>query len=379
MTKHDYKLNAYYMIYLIKCVLHNKVPAKEKVDKIDLTQLYEVAKSHTLTAITAYALESAGIYDESFEEEKNKAIRKNILLDVERGKVFAEFEKACIWYTPLKGIVLKDLYPKIGMRQMADNDILFDPSKADVVKDIMERLGYITSDFGGRNHDVYFKPPVCNFEMHNALFEQWRFNNLFEYYRNTKEKLLQDDNGHYSYQFTKEDFYIYTTAHEFKHYNLGGTGLRSLIDKYVYLKQYNSLLDMDYIDYELSKMQLFEYELDSRELALHLFEFKDLNDNEKKILDYYIFSGTYGNIENTVNNELKKLGGGNVARVKYLFDRFLVPIRESNPKYQIYKSEYPLFYKYKLILPLLPFYRLFRSLHKNRKGIFTEIKTLIKL
>ena len=77
MTKHDYKQNAYYMIYLIRCVLHNKIPAKEKLDKMDLQQLYEVAQEHSLTAITAYALESAGVYDEAFKQAKSKAIRKN--------------------------------------------------------------------------------------------------------------------------------------------------------------------------------------------------------------------------------------------------------------------------------------------------------------
>lgn len=57
MTKHDYKQNAYYMLYLIRCVLNNKVPAKEKFDKMNLSQLYEVANDHFLTAITAYASE----------------------------------------------------------------------------------------------------------------------------------------------------------------------------------------------------------------------------------------------------------------------------------------------------------------------------------
>lgn len=125
MTKHDYKQNAYYLMYLIRCILNKKTPAKEKLDKMDLSGVFKVAKGHSLTAIAAYALESAGIYDKDFEEEKNKAIRKTIILDAERENVLAELEKACIWYMPLKGILIKDLYPQIGMRQMADNDILF--------------------------------------------------------------------------------------------------------------------------------------------------------------------------------------------------------------------------------------------------------------
>ena len=110
MTKHDYKQNAYYLIYLIRCVLHNRIPNKEKLDRMDLSQLFEVAQNHSLTAITAYALESADIYDARFTQAKAKAIRKNAMLDIEREKVFAEFEKAEIWHMPLKGIVLKDMY-----------------------------------------------------------------------------------------------------------------------------------------------------------------------------------------------------------------------------------------------------------------------------
>ena len=104
MTKHNYKQNAYYLIYLIRCVLHNRILAKEKLDKMDLSGVFAVAKAHSLAAIAAYALESAEIHNKAFEEAKNKAIRKNIILDVERESVLNELEKAGIWYIPLNGV-----------------------------------------------------------------------------------------------------------------------------------------------------------------------------------------------------------------------------------------------------------------------------------
>ncbi len=189
MTKHEYKQTAYYLIYLLRCVLNNKIPLKEKLDKIDLSQLYEVAKKHSLTAMTAYALESAGVYDERFTQAKAKAIRKNAMLDIERERIFAEFEKAGIWYMSLKGIILNELYPKNGMRQMCDNDILFDPDCTSDVKAIMESLGFVTEEFGGSNHDVYHKPPVLNFEMHNELFLTQYGETIYSYYSDVKAKL----------------------------------------------------------------------------------------------------------------------------------------------------------------------------------------------
>ena len=107
MTSHDYKQNAYYLLYLIRCVLHDQPPAKEKLDKMDLSGVFAVAKAHTLTAIAAYALVSGGVTDPAFMEEKYKAIRKNITFDAERRNVLAELEKEGIWYCPLKGCIIK--------------------------------------------------------------------------------------------------------------------------------------------------------------------------------------------------------------------------------------------------------------------------------
>lgn len=379
MTKHDYKQTAYYLIYLIRCVLHDKVPTQEKLDKMDLSQLFEVAQNHSLTAICAYALESAGIFDERFTQAKAKAIRKNAMLDIERERIFTELEKAGIWYMPLKGVILKELYPKYGMRQMCDNDILLDPARIDNVKIIMENLGFSVEHYGGSNHDVYYKPPVCNFEMHNELFLPHYGETIYEYYTNIKDMLIKDETNDYGYHFENEDYYMYITAHESKHFNQGGTGLRSLVDRYVFLNKFSDSLDMSYIEKELSKMQIVDYESKARDLSFKLFNGIRLSDDEKKLLDYYIYSGTYGNTENLVDNSLKKNGGGWIAKIKYLKERLFTPISQSNPSYKVYAAQYPLFYKHKFLLPLLPFYRLFRGLIKSRKRIMTEIKTLIKL
>ena len=125
MNKREYKQNAYYVMYLIRCALGGKVPAKNKLDKMDLSGVFAVAKGHLLAALVAYALESAGIFDKDFEEEKFKSIRKNIILDTDRANVTAELEKAGIWYMPLKGSITKELYPQLGMRQMAADKALW--------------------------------------------------------------------------------------------------------------------------------------------------------------------------------------------------------------------------------------------------------------
>jgi len=378
MNKREYKQNAYYVMYLIRCALGGKVPAKNKLDKMDLSGVFAVAKGHLLAALVAYALELAGIFDKDFEEEKFKSIRKNIILDTDRANVTAELEKAGIWYMPLKGSITKELYPQLGMRQMADNDILFDRSRAQDVKSIMLSLGFTSESFDAGNHDVYFKQPVSNFEMHTRLFSRSFDEKLFEYYSRVTERMMPADDCNFGKKLSREDFYIYITAHEYKHYTNAGTGLRGLVDTYVYLSKYCDELDMEYIARECEKLGIAEFEHKNRGLALHLLGGRKLTKSESEMFDYFIFSGTYGNVSNRVNNKIKRDYSGRLAKVRYLFSRIAVPVSEKNPNYAIFSETYRWFYKNRIRLPLLFFYRIGKAVSTKRNVAKGELGAVLK-
>ena len=194
MTSEEYRAAILDVAYLAACAVNDIAPEAARVETMDLDRLYKAADRHLLTGITAMALESAGIKNEAFTQAKGKAIRKVAAFDVERTAVLAKLEEAGIWYMPLKGSVLKELYPKIGMRQMADNDILYDASKTSEVRTIMERLGFSTDSAYGRSiHDHYFKPPVYNFEMHRFLFGAGHDEKLVGYYQDVKNRLILNE------------------------------------------------------------------------------------------------------------------------------------------------------------------------------------------
>lgn len=60
-------------------------------------------------------------------------------------------------YLPLKGIIMKDYYPSVGMRQMSDNDILFDADAWERMEKHMISEGYKAEYVGKGNHDAYHK------------------------------------------------------------------------------------------------------------------------------------------------------------------------------------------------------------------------------
>ena len=375
MNKQEYLKNTKDVIYLVYCALNGRVPARSRLEKTDLAGVYDIAQDHLLTAMCAMALESAGIKDDRFTQAMGKAIRKNAQLDIDRAQITKRLEQEKIWYMPLKGALLKDIYPRYGMRQMSDNDILFDKTRADDVREIMESLGFKTKDFGHGNHDVYFKQPVSNFEMHHCLFSQ---TSLHNYYQNVKDSLIKDDDNNFGYHFSNEDFYIYMLAHEYKHYQHGGTGIRSVVDIYVYLREYADTLDMEYIKAECRKLGIDEFELQSRSLAMDLFNKKKLTDKDKEMLRYIIDSGTYGTIEHSVDNKVSQFGSGIAAKIRYIFSRLFVPVRKSDPMYAAMRSFYPWFYEKKYRLPLLVVYRWGRALTSRRDLAKAEIKILTK-
>ena len=123
-----------------------------------------------------------------------------------------------------------------------------------------------------------------------------------EYYKNVKERLIKDEDNSFGYHFRDEDFYIYIITHAYKHYNGSGTGLRSLLDIYMFLKQKESKLDWDYIVTQLEELQIKDFEEESREFCKKLFSQKpyQLTNNELEIFKYYLHSGTYGTMKNRI-------------------------------------------------------------------------------
>ncbi len=358
------KKTGYDMLYLCKCGINGTIPDIEK--DIDLEKLYNMCQFHSLTALVCYALESCGISDAKFLDIKAKAIRKNILLESEQQKICNFMEQNGIKNMALKGAILKDLYPKIGMRQMADNDILYDEKYQQQLAEFMKENNYSVKNLGKGNHDIFIKQPVYNFEMHTSLFGVNHEKKFHQYYINIWDRLIKVEGKSYSYHFTDEDFYIYMIAHEYKHYDTGGMGIRSVVDCIVYLKSKPNL-DFSYIETELKKLGIDKFEKDIRNIVL--------NDNSKdnEIIEHLIFSGTYGTIKNATENSIKKYfkTTGKNSKLSYIMSRLF-------PNMDFYKNNYPFFYHYKILLPFCWLFRLFRMIFTNSKNIVQEIKIIKK-
>lgn len=379
------KLNeaARHLIYLTACALHDTAPDPAVVSSMDQEAVFQLAKAHSMTAISCFGLEKGGCFSlltpelaRQWREEKEKAIRKTMLLDLERRQILGELEKAGIWYMPLKGTILKELYPRFGMRQMADVDILFDETKRDTVCAIFEKLGYTLQKESGSVHDTFEKLQIYQFEMHRRLFSSNIFPGLSEKYDHVKARLLPDPGKQFGFHFSDEDFYVYLMTHAYKHFQEGGTGLRTLVDFYVFQQKKRNELDWAYIEAELDSLGIKEYGLQSGRLAQSLFSQSpcELNEQERELLITYLKSGTYGSVSNKVNLGIKALQDSSQpirfsTKLRYYLTR-VFPSREWVREY------HPFFDAHPWLMPGLWVYRIVHGLTKNRKKLMTELNAV---
>lgn len=375
--------NGYDLVYLTKCALRGEVPDAQMVEAMDLEAVCALAHKHSMTAVSAYAVESYSNANaavpgaqhpavKTWAQGKAQAIRKNLLLDMEREKILAHLEEIGCWYMPLKGVFLQHLYPRAGMRQMSDNDILIDPAFRMAVAEYMTANGYAADSIGAYIHDEYLKKPVYNFEIHVALVSELS-GHWADYYRQVKDKLIKDEENENGYHFTDEDFYIYMIVHAAKHYESGGNGIRSLMDVFIYLGNKGETLDRQYIDQELSVLGVTEYEQSVAGLAEKLFcGDAELTEGERDLFLYHISSGTYGNWATKIDNGLKKLAGDKETvtfwvKVKYSLRRLFPPV-------EFYKVHMPLVYRYKVLIPFVAVYRIVSKMIFSAPRFWGEAK-----
>ena len=358
-------------LHLISLYLNKKEEPSFKIDESNFNIFLNLSKMHSLTALFYKVVKDTKV---DIKEEHLKVleqyylsnVQKHILFERERKALFDYFYLNGIVYLQLKGLVLKDYYPDPYTREFADNDIYF-RGDDEIVKKFFVDRGYKVEIFRKSNHDVYLKKPCLNFEMHRALFGETGDNDKFiEYFATPKAGPLDHECREDVYK--PNNFYVYFTAHTYKHFHIAGCGLRTLVDYYIFLKrnQENETLDFKYIKKELNKIDLVDFSNQISTLSLKVFDEKELSNEELETLLFIASSGTYGTLENRVNKGVKEKG-----KTRYFFSRIF-------PPYRFYKSAYPWAYKVPILIPIAWLCRFFRVLFKSPKRATNELKMISK-
>lgn len=355
-----------HLIALLKAALDGETPPSAP-EGLSFAELFRLAQFHSVANIAYYSLERAGADIPSeikgqWSAIRDKAIMADITFQTDYEELCKAFTEQGVRFLPLKGIILKSLYPQSDYRTMSDIDILIDAKNAQIIRDIMEKLGYETADFGHDVHDVYHKLPVTSIEVHRELFgaEGREYAPIFAdpwAMCSTVDGVLQ---------FTDEAFFAFLLAHGMKHYEQGGTGIRTFMDIHIFRQHCGERLDLKRI-YEMFE-RVGQRQLCENFIALSEMWFGGGERTEAitEMERYILSGGTYGTFSNQVENAIKTKG-----KARYMWSKLFPDLKTMRQRYSVLN-------KAPVLLPVFWGVRIVTKPFTNRRQNAEKVKALLK-
>lgn len=348
------------LLSVLKGYFHGENFEKEA----DYEAAFRLAKMHSLGSLFYEAVKNSPLLPERVREEAKRHFFSNLAQQTAQEYYAAELmeklEEKKIPYMPLKGYVLRKLYPAPELRTSCDVDVFYDKKRKEEVKEILSGLGF-TEGHEGENHLDWSLDSVT-IEMHHELAAQ---SNVYHpYYQNVFERMVNTEG--YRYDFTPEDFYIYFLVHAAKHFAHGGFGIRTVLDIWIYRKK--KALNEQYLNSELEKVQLLKFKNAIEDLAEYWFGEKEFTEELAVLHEYVLTCGTYGQRSNSAAI------GGDSESVKKTKFKFLM--RTLFPSLRTMRTMYPVLKKAPILLPFTWVARWFAVLFKRRKNVGAVIHAM---
>ena len=327
----------------------------------DWEKVVEIAKKHNIASILFYGAIGCNVPEGNPSmQELQRLTLQNVMVSLrqmhEIERIELAFQKEKIDYMPLKGVLLKALYPKPEMRTMGDADILIKLEQNPKIKSIMNQLGF---EFQREtDHELIWKSSSLFLELHKSVMTTYNkdFYSYFDSGWKFAEKALHSSR----YEMSNENFYIYMFVHFTKHYRISGIGIKHILDLWVYMNACPNL-DWEYIANELKKMNLHKFHTNVIKTIDVWFNSENETEETNLITNVIFNSGQYGNTDTAVVNRAMQNFNGSATKIKIskiLKDVFL--------PYRTMKKMYKILNYVPFLLPITWIIRCFDVLLKRR-------------
>ncbi|WP_054743252.1 nucleotidyltransferase domain-containing protein [Cellulosilyticum ruminicola] len=176
--------------------------------------------------------------------------------------ILKQMEHQGILVIPLKGVFLRNLYPRPDLRLMGDADLLVHQEDLDKVKQLLIQEGYEEVIDTHSYHVAFTHSNYMSIEVHWALTNHRSFNApaaiAFEklVFEHAVPAIVGDA---HVLSLSLEDEFIYICMHMAKHLNYAGFGLRQLCDFYLVLKTNSKKYDWDYLTKQFKDIGLYHF------------------------------------------------------------------------------------------------------------------------
>lgn len=311
--------------------------------EFDLENAVQVAIKHRIIALIYYGALNCGIGKDCGEMQilfryVVSIMGINAQQNYEINRVCSAFDENRIDYLPMKGVVMKQLYPKSEMRVMGDADILIKLEQYDQIQSIMNELGF-TFRYES-DHELVWKRNKLELELHKRVMTTYN-KDFYQYFGTGWQFAKKVSEDGTRFETADEDFYIYMFVHFTKHYRVSGIGIKHLVDIWVYRKAKPDM-DAQYIAAELKKLRLDAFHDNILQTVEVWFGDGQPNERTEYITDVIFTSGEYGLAETAqaarILRESKNTGSVQKAKTRDFWKRVFLPYIGMCRKYPILKK-----------------------------------------
>ena len=333
----------------------------------DTEALLRLADAHDLSHLVGHVLGSQGaLGDDVFSKElcatAKRSVLRHHLFDRELQKICHVFDKENIPYVPLKGAVLRQLYPEPWMRTSCDLDILVQESHLDIAVDALCTHCAFTHGVKSHHDVTMHSPNGISVELHFTLEtecglqEQTILQNVWDY-------TSPGETPGSCYHLSDEFLYFYHIAHIAKHLRHGGCGIRFFLD--LWLLNHRISFDPQKRIALLEQGGLLQLANALENLSESWFSGKEMDALSVNLEHYILSGGNFGSFQNSVAAEQNRQGG----KLRFL-------CRKVFPPYTQMVYYYPALRKYPWLLPVYTLRRWCRLLFtKDARRAMQTIKT----
>ena len=289
-----------------------------------LKELYILSKKHDMIHMVAAALERHNLLGN--DEISNKlrsglymAVWRDELRDRELQQIYQLFEGEKIAFIPLKGAVIKDLYPEPWMRTSCDIDILVREDEVDRARDVLvSRLNYRAET--RHYHDIsMYSPTEVHLELHHCIkADKDKRDQLLGRVWEFAKPIME---GSHQYQMMSEFLMFYIFAHMASHFLHGGCGMRNFID--IWLMEKELHYDQKVIDTYCETCGIKVFADYARKISRIWMEDEEDDEFTKRMQNYIIDNGAYGTRMSSVTSQNTVVSG----KREYLLRRIFAPYR----------------------------------------------------
>ena len=264
-------------------------------------------------------------------------------------RICKAFDEAGVDYMPVKGTLLKPMYPSPEMRTMGDADILIRMDQYARVSAVMESLG-CRFDYESDHEYSWRTPTGLQIELHKRLIPSYN-KDYYAYYGDGWDFGHPCEGGGYRYEMSPEDTFVFLFTHFAKHYRDQGIGIKYVLDFYFFKKK-NPDLNIAYMEKELEKLQLHEFYENIMLLLQVWFEDAPSTELPDYLTDKIFFDGVFGRAElNIISDGLKLSKSTKSVKKKKKLQLFF-------PSLAVMQLHYPILNKLAFLLPFIWIIRL---------------------